>query len=168
MAWIHINCGVSCHNGNSNSTAYGSGMLLRLDPTLLDGRSSVGFDTRTTTLGLLANNPMWTGQTRIVPGDPSHSLLVKLITNRGTDNPVAEPDAPDSDFAGRHGRFADGHRVDREDARRADGRPPGQRSTRAADAGSSDAGDAGPDATADAAPGADASADALVEDAADQ
>ncbi len=94
LAWLHINCGVSCHNANSNSTAYGSGMLLRLDPTLLDGRSSAGFDSRTTTLGQLANNPMWTGQTRIVPGDPSHSLLVKLITNRGTDNPVANQMPP--------------------------------------------------------------------------
>jgi hypothetical protein len=94
LAWLHINCGVSCHNANSNSTAYGSGMLLRLDPTLLDGRSSVDFDSRTTTIGQLANNPMWSGQTRIVPGDPSHSLLVKLITNRGTDNPVANQMPP--------------------------------------------------------------------------
>ena len=92
--WLHINCGVSCHNANSNSTAFGSGMLLRLDPTLLDGRSSVDFDSRTTTLGQLANNPMWSGQTRIVPGDPTHSLLVKLITNRGTDNPVANQMPP--------------------------------------------------------------------------
>jgi len=63
-------------------------MRLRLDPTMLDGRSSAGFDARTTTLGLLATTPNWNGQTRIVPGDPTHSLLVKLISNRGTDNPV--------------------------------------------------------------------------------
>jgi hypothetical protein len=94
LAWLHINCGVSCHNGNSNSTAYGSGLRMRLDPTLLDGRSSVGFDARTTTLGLLATTPTWNGQTRIVPGDPTHSLLVKLITNRGTDNPVANQMPP--------------------------------------------------------------------------
>lgn len=167
MAWIHINCGVSCHNSNSNSTAYGSGMLLRLDPTLLDGRSSVGFDTRTTTLGQLANNPMWTGQTRIVPGDPSHSLLVKLITSRGTDNPVANQMPPIATSL-----------VDTVDSQtviewiaKMPGAPTvdaGPAVDAGADAGSSEAGDAGPDATADAAPGADASADALVEDAADQ
>jgi hypothetical protein len=94
LSWLHINCGVSCHNGNSDSTAYGSGMRLRLDPTMLDGRSSAGFDSRTTTLGLLATTPTWNGQTRIVPGDPSHSLLVKLISNRGTDNPVANQMPP--------------------------------------------------------------------------
>jgi hypothetical protein len=94
LEWLHINCGVSCHNSNSDSTAYGSGMLLRLDPTLLDGRSSVDFDTRTTTLGQLANNPMWSGQTRIVPGDPRHSLLVNLISNRGTNNPEANQMPP--------------------------------------------------------------------------
>ncbi len=94
LKWLHVNCGVSCHNGNSDSTAYGSGMRLRLDPTMLDGRSSAGFDARATTLGLLATTPTWNGQTRIVPGDPTHSLLVKLISNRGTDNPVANQMPP--------------------------------------------------------------------------
>jgi hypothetical protein len=94
MAWLHINCGVSCHNENGNSTAFGSGMNLRLDPTLLDGGPSTSFDTRTTTLDQTANNPMWSGQTRIVPGDAAHSLLVTLITNRGTDNPAANQMPP--------------------------------------------------------------------------
>jgi hypothetical protein len=88
LAWLHINCGVSCHNDNPNSTAFGSGMNLRLDPLLLDGGSTADVDTRTTTIGMTANNPMWSGQVRIVPGDPTHSLLVELITNRGTDNPA--------------------------------------------------------------------------------
>ncbi len=41
---------------------------------------------------------MWNGQIRIVPGDPSHSLLVKLITNRGTNNPVANQMPPIATF----------------------------------------------------------------------
>jgi hypothetical protein len=94
LAWLHINCGVSCHNDNSDSTAYGSSMRLRLDPALLDGRPSTSFVTRTTTMGLLANNPMWNSQPRIVPGDASHSLLVTLITNRGTNNPAANQMPP--------------------------------------------------------------------------
>jgi hypothetical protein len=88
LAWLHSNCGVSCHNDNANSAGYAASMRLRLDPTLLDGRSSVDFGARTTTMNISANNPMWSGQIRIVPGDPSHSLLIKLITNRGTNNPV--------------------------------------------------------------------------------
>jgi hypothetical protein len=84
LAWIHVNCGVSCHNGNSDSTAFGSGQRLRLDPTLLDGRSSADFDARTTTLNVPAHTSTWNGQIRIVPGDPKNSLLVKLISNRAT------------------------------------------------------------------------------------
>jgi hypothetical protein len=69
-------------------------MRLRLDPTLLDGRPSTDFDSRTTTLGMTANNPMWNNQIRIVPGDPTHSLLVQLISNRGTNNPEANQMPP--------------------------------------------------------------------------
>jgi hypothetical protein len=171
MAWIHVNCGVSCHNSNSNSTAYGSGMFLRLDPTLLDGRSSAGFDTRMTTLGLLANNPMWSGQTRIVPGDPSHSLLVKLITSRGTDNPVANQMPP---IATALVDTADSQTVIEWIAKMPGaptvdaGLDAGPAVDAGMDSGSPDAGDAGHDATADAATATDASTDALLEDAADQ
>jgi hypothetical protein len=94
LAWIHVNCGVSCHNGNPDSTAYGSGQRLRLDPTLLDGQSSAGFDTRTTTMNVAAQTPAWNGQIRIVPGDPATSLFVKLISNRGTSNPVSNQMPP--------------------------------------------------------------------------
>jgi hypothetical protein len=89
LSWLHINCGVTCHNANSSATAYGVGMLLRLDPTLLDGRSVTGFDPLTTTIGVPAHSPQWVEPmqwTRIVPGDPSLSLLVQLISHRGTDN----------------------------------------------------------------------------------
>jgi hypothetical protein len=88
LQWLHINCGTTCHNDNPNSTAYGASMRLRLDPTLLDGRSSAGFPSLMTTVGIVANTPAWAGQTRVVAGDATHSLLVGLITNRGTDNPV--------------------------------------------------------------------------------
>jgi hypothetical protein len=94
LAWLHVNCGVSCHNDNSNSTAYGASQRLRLDPALLDGRSSANFETLTTTVNQMADTPTWQGQIRIVPGDPADSLLVKLISNRGTDNPVSNQMPP--------------------------------------------------------------------------
>ena len=94
LKWLHINCGTTCHNDNSNSTAFGASMRLRLDPALLDGRSSVDFPSRLTTLGIKATTPTWSGKPRIVPGDPTHSLLIELITNRGTDNPVANQMPP--------------------------------------------------------------------------
>ncbi len=86
MGWLHINCGTTCHNGNPNASAVGAGMRLRLDPTLLDGRSSVAFDPRSTTLDVPANAPAWNGRLRIAPGDPNASLLVALISNRGEGN----------------------------------------------------------------------------------
>jgi hypothetical protein len=93
LAWVHVNCGVSCHNGNSNATAYGAGMRARLDPSLLDGRpvTVADFDSLATTLGAPATTPAWVRPihwNRIVPGDSRHSLLVQLIANRGTNNPV--------------------------------------------------------------------------------
>ena len=68
-------------------------MRLRLDPMLLDGRpvTAADFDSLKTTLGVLASSPGWiqpTQWTRIVPGDPNDSLLVQLISNRGTNNPA--------------------------------------------------------------------------------
>jgi hypothetical protein len=94
LEWLHINCGTTCHNDNANATAYGAGMRLRLDPSLLDGRSSAGFPSLMTTVGVLATTPSWSGQTRIEAGNPTHSLLVELISNRGTDNPVANQMPP--------------------------------------------------------------------------
>ncbi len=93
LAWLHVNCGVTCHNGNSRATAFGVGMRLRLDPALLDGRAPTAseFDPLGTTLGVAATSPAWVQPvhwSRIVPGDSSHSLLAQLISNRGTNNPV--------------------------------------------------------------------------------
>jgi hypothetical protein len=93
LAWLHVNCGVTCHNANPNATAYGLGMRLRLDPALLDGQAvtASAFDSLKTTIGVGAVSPGWVAPvhwTRIAPGDPTHSLLVQLISNRGTNNPV--------------------------------------------------------------------------------
>jgi hypothetical protein len=83
LSWLHVNCGSSCHNTNQNATGYGAGMNLRLDPTLLDGRSCVGFASIATTVGVAAASPSYGGADRIVPGDPQGSLLVQLVSQRG-------------------------------------------------------------------------------------
>jgi hypothetical protein len=80
--WLHVNCGVTCHNDNPDALASSASMRLRLDPDLLDGRSSADFQLRTTTIDSLVNNPNWHGETRIVPGDSDQSLLVRLISTR--------------------------------------------------------------------------------------
>lgn len=84
MAWLHVNCGTTCHNRNSGAKAWSTGLFLRLEPTLLDGRSVAGFDSSTTTIGMPAVTAAWKGRPRIEPGDPAHSLLFDLISHRGS------------------------------------------------------------------------------------
>ena len=101
LAWLHVNCGTTCHNRNSNATAWSTGMFLRLDPTALDGRSSKGFDTLTTTIGVAETSPNWPGRSRIVAHDPAHSLLYQLISHRGTGNqmpPIATSVVDEADI----------------------------------------------------------------------
>jgi hypothetical protein len=83
LGWLHINCGTTCHNDNQNSMAYGSGLHLRLDPTQLDGRSAKTFEAYMTSVGVPASSPDFNGVDRIIPGDPTDSVLVQLITVRG-------------------------------------------------------------------------------------
>lgn len=82
LAWLHINCGMSCHNPLSDATAAPTMMFLELDPAQLDGRSAKEFDAWKTTVGVAAKSQRWVGRTRIVPGDPTRSLLYTLITSR--------------------------------------------------------------------------------------
>lgn len=83
LAWLHVNCGTTCHNRNSNSSAWSTNMFMRLDPTLLDGSPVNAFDALTTSVGVPAVSTNWSGQPRIVPGDPAGSLVYYLITHRG-------------------------------------------------------------------------------------
>lgn len=101
LAWLHVNCGTTCHNQNSNAKAWSTGMFLRLDPTLLDGRPVTTFDSLMTTIGRAAVTPTWQGQTRILPRDPAHSLLFQLISHRGTGNqmpPIASSVVDEADI----------------------------------------------------------------------
>lgn len=83
LGWLHVNCGTSCHNEDPRSTAFSAGMLLRLDPSLLDGRPVNDFAALETTIGVTAKTPSWHGATRIVAGAPADSLLYQLMSRRG-------------------------------------------------------------------------------------
>jgi len=84
MGWLHVNCGVTCHNSNPGSAAYGAGMRLRLDPTQLDGTppNATTWDILKTTLNVPCVSG-FNGQSRIIPGDPTDSILYQLINERG-------------------------------------------------------------------------------------
>jgi hypothetical protein len=91
LGWLHVNCGVSCHNSNPDSKAYARGMRLVLDPQLLDGRNPSEYESVTTTVGQDATTMRWAGQKRIVAGDPDESLLYTLITHRGDNKQQMPP-----------------------------------------------------------------------------
>jgi len=48
----------------------------------------------TTTVDKVVNTPTWFGQKRITPGDPSKSLIVKLITTRTAIDPASNQMPP--------------------------------------------------------------------------
>jgi len=84
LAWLHVNCGTTCHNANPNAGAVAVGMVLRLDPTKLDGKPSTTFPSITTTEGVRAASPSFPGAQRIVPGYPADSLVFRRIGERNS------------------------------------------------------------------------------------
>jgi hypothetical protein len=82
LGWLHVNCGVSCHNEGVNAEAEVTGLRMKLDPALLDGRVSTNFEAFRQLINTPAVTLQWSRQTRVVPGMPDRSLLYKLITTR--------------------------------------------------------------------------------------
>ncbi|MEY4577851.1 MAG: hypothetical protein RL701_2554 [Pseudomonadota bacterium] len=83
LGFLHMNCGVSCHNNNSNAYGGMARLQLKLEPEQLDGRSSSSFVSVTNTVGMATKTLRWSGKTRIVPGSSADSWLYTLMTQRG-------------------------------------------------------------------------------------
>lgn len=82
LGWLHVNCGVSCHNANPASEAFATGLRLQLKVAEADGRSPNTFEAVTTSVNVDATVGAWLGRTRITPGSPADSLLYSLVTTR--------------------------------------------------------------------------------------
>ena len=82
LGWLHVNCGVSCHNANPASEGYSSRLQLHLLAEQLDGAAVTGVAARTTTIGVDARTPRWLGKKRITPGSPEQSLVHELPSMR--------------------------------------------------------------------------------------
>jgi hypothetical protein len=101
LGWIHVNCGVTCHNSNAAAAGYGAGMLLRLDPAQLDGSmpNPATWDILRTTLDVPCVSGSLAGLPRIRPRDAASSVIHQLIDERGALQmpPIASlvVDAPD-------------------------------------------------------------------------
>jgi hypothetical protein len=87
LGWLHVNCGVSCHNDYSAAEGYSSDLRLRLPSEALVGGSSAEFDAVRTTVGVVAHTPRWMGKTRIVAGSIENSLLYQVASTRDLANP---------------------------------------------------------------------------------
>jgi hypothetical protein len=84
LPWLHVNCGVSCHNETGNAGANMSHMFLRIDPSTLDAASPADWNVVKMTIGVPAVTPNFFGGTRIVPGAPDESLIIQLAETRGS------------------------------------------------------------------------------------
>jgi hypothetical protein len=82
LGWLHVNCGVSCHNANPGSEAYSTGLRLQLKTADMDGRSSVAFDSRATSVSVNTTTGRWLGKVRITPGSSADSWLYSLMSTR--------------------------------------------------------------------------------------
>jgi len=85
LGWLHMNCGVTCHNDTPTGGGMSVDMRLRLKPEELDGRPTNTFPAVTTTAGMGTEVIRWAGRTRIVPGSPQDSWLYSLLTTRNPD-----------------------------------------------------------------------------------
>jgi hypothetical protein len=87
LLWLHVNCGVSCHNDNAAAEAYSTQLRFRLSVSDADGSNSRGVAALKTTVGVAAVTPRWQGRTRLVPGAPEDSLVYSLMSNRDPQMP---------------------------------------------------------------------------------
>lgn len=86
LAWLHVNCGVSCHNSNPKSKANSFNMHLRLDPDQLaaGGAPDATWDVISSTLNVAGKSKTGAGGVRIVPHEPDASLIIQLISGSPT------------------------------------------------------------------------------------
>lgn len=88
LAYLHANCGVSCHNTTTDATANPSGLYLRLDVASLDSPHS------TPAVGAINQPPGPNAKVAGLPermyydfrpGDPERSLVFARMSHRGSD-----------------------------------------------------------------------------------
>ena len=86
LPWIHVNCGVSCHNETGDAKANMSHMFLRIDPSTLDAPTPAAWNIVKMTVGAPSVTANFFGGVRIVPGSPDQSLIVQLAQTRGSNS----------------------------------------------------------------------------------
>src|SRR5262249_14461960 len=91
VGWLHINCGVSCHNGNPDAKASGTNLYHKILASQLfptSGAPSVqALDAYTTAVNVAANmTPNGQQYLRIAPGHSAQSLVPLMAGARAPNN----------------------------------------------------------------------------------
>lgn len=89
LGYLHMNCGVTCHNDNPNALCSTSGLFMRLSATaVLAGQAVNATPTYTTAVNqppvIYATEFADAGWHRITSGDVAHSEIPTLDSRRGT------------------------------------------------------------------------------------
>ncbi len=99
LGWLHVNCGVSCHNGEPNAVAFETHLYTKLLAAQLypNGAADAGtgkvtdLDPYTSEVGVAASlMPGGMQYLRIAPGDAVHSLTVLTSIIRGDDGGIPQ------------------------------------------------------------------------------
>jgi hypothetical protein len=90
LGWLHVNCGVTCHNADPNAMALQTHLYLKLLSAQLypeGGAAEVAnLDTYTTSVNVMSTlTPNGHSYPRIDPGDAGASLLPLMDLSRGAD-----------------------------------------------------------------------------------
>jgi hypothetical protein len=92
LPWIHVNCGISCHNENTNTEANHTGLFMRFHQTELEGKPLPEWNVIKNTVHADTRLPAFAGWKRIDPGYPEDSLLYHLASQRkAKGDPVQMP-----------------------------------------------------------------------------
>ena len=88
LPWLHVNCGVSCHNEWPNAKGYVTNLFMRIHPGELEGKPLAEWNIIAKTIDVVSQQAQFMGMPRIVSGSPEESLIYNLASLRG---PVQMP-----------------------------------------------------------------------------
>jgi hypothetical protein len=84
LGLLHVNCGVSCHNTTPTAAAFNSTLRLRLGFDEVTSKPVASWQLLTSSVGVPADLPAWSGSLRIAPGAPEKSAVVSAMKTRLT------------------------------------------------------------------------------------
>jgi hypothetical protein len=91
LGWLHVNCGVTCHNTSPGAACGFRGMNLRLGVAELGPGASVhALAAYQTTVNVASSLPAGGTYSRIAPGNPDASAIPTLAGRRDMSNPGAQ------------------------------------------------------------------------------